>query len=89
MSLHGILGGAIKCLDAQVLFDPFEKEFHLPALPIQVGDGGCGEDEIVGEKHKCFATCRVEVADAPQLVGIVFSRIVSFEDDNLVALDTR
>ena len=29
--LHGVLRRAIELLDPQVLFDPFEKELHLPA----------------------------------------------------------
>ncbi len=31
-----VLVGAIKRLDAQVLLDPFEEKFDLPALSIQV-----------------------------------------------------
>ena len=31
LSSDGVLAGAVKCFDAQVLFDPFEEEFHLPA----------------------------------------------------------
>ena len=31
LSLHSVLGGAIKRLDTQVLLDPFEKYFYLPA----------------------------------------------------------
>ena len=34
---HGILGGAIKCLDFQVLLDPFEEEFDLSAAAIKLG----------------------------------------------------
>lgn len=36
MSLHGILGGAIKGLDPEMLFDPFEKQFYLPSGAIKV-----------------------------------------------------
>jgi len=31
-----ILVGVIKRLDAQVLLDPFEKQFDLPALAVQI-----------------------------------------------------
>jgi len=34
---HGILGGAVKGLDFQVVLDPFEQEFDLPAAAIQLG----------------------------------------------------
>lgn len=34
---HGILGGPVKGLDLQVLLDPFEKKFDLPAATIELG----------------------------------------------------
>jgi hypothetical protein len=33
---HGILGGAVKGLDFQVLL-PFEKEFNLPTAAVEFG----------------------------------------------------
>lgn len=35
---HGILAVAPETLDAEVLFDPFEKQFDLPAVTVQQGD---------------------------------------------------
>ena len=35
LRLHRVLAGAEKCLDAQMLLDPLEEQFDLPALPIQ------------------------------------------------------
>lgn len=35
---QGIPGGAVKNLDLQVLLDPFEKEFDLPAAAIEVSN---------------------------------------------------
>ena len=43
LCLDRILGGAEEGLDPQVLFDPFEKQFDLPAATIQVGPPGAGE----------------------------------------------
>ena len=31
LSFHGILGISVEGLDSQVLFDPFEEQFNLPA----------------------------------------------------------
>ncbi len=31
LSLHRVLGRAEKCFDTQILFDPFEEDFYLPA----------------------------------------------------------
>ena len=38
LSFDGIFGGAIKGLDPEMLFDPFEKQLDLPAATIEVGD---------------------------------------------------
>src|SRR5665811_1014585 len=32
---HGVLRGAVEALDAQVLLDPLEEQFHLPSAPVQ------------------------------------------------------
>jgi len=37
-----------------MLLDAFEKQFHLPATAIQIGNGYGWQDEVVGEKHKRF-----------------------------------
>jgi len=34
---HRILGGAVKGLNFQVLLDPLEKEFYLPAAAVEFG----------------------------------------------------
>lgn len=38
MYLHNILGHTEECLDTQVLFNPFEEQFHLPAAFAKLGD---------------------------------------------------
>ena len=50
LRLDRVLVGAIKRLDAQVLLDPFEKQFDLPALAVQVCNQLGLESEIVGQK---------------------------------------
>jgi len=42
-------------LDAQVLLDPFEKEFDLPAVFVQGCDGGCRRTGVVGQKDQSLA----------------------------------
>ena len=36
LSSYGIGTGPIKCLDPQVLFNPFEEQFYLPAKLIEL-----------------------------------------------------
>ncbi|MCK9231131.1 MAG: hypothetical protein RBS58_10770 [Syntrophales bacterium] len=52
--LDGVLGGAIKSLDSEMLFDPLEKQLHLPAVAIQFGDRLHRQRKIVGQKHKAL-----------------------------------
>ena len=38
LSADSILAGSVKCFDTQVLLDPFEEEFHLPASFVKLRD---------------------------------------------------
>lgn len=49
---HGILGGAEKAFDLEVLLDPFEKQFDLPALLVQIGNRLGGAVEVVGDEDQ-------------------------------------
>lgn len=55
LRLHGVFAGAQKCLDAQMLFDPFEEQLHLPALPVQLSDQLRFQGKVVGQKHEPLA----------------------------------
>ena len=48
LRLHGVLAGAQKRLDAQVLLDSFKEQFDLPALTVQVGNELWLHGEVVG-----------------------------------------
>ena len=43
-----VFGGAIECVDAQMLFDPTEEELHLPTAAIQIGDRLSRQQKVVG-----------------------------------------
>jgi hypothetical protein len=51
LGLHGVLRCAIEGLDPQVLFDPFEEQFHLPAAFVDLGNGQSRKREVVRQKH--------------------------------------
>ncbi len=38
LSFHCVFGRAEKCFDSQVLLDPFEKDFYLPAALVKPSD---------------------------------------------------
>ena len=52
LGLHGILGGAEEAFDTEVLLDPFEEKFDLPAVAIELGNGEGGQLEVVGEEDE-------------------------------------
>ena len=52
MCFDCIRSGAEKRLDAQVLFDPFEKQFHLPARFVKLSDGQRRKLKIVREEPR-------------------------------------
>ncbi len=47
LSLHGVLGGAVKCFDSQVLLDPFEKDFYPPTALVKLCNSQCRQSKIV------------------------------------------
>ena len=39
LGAHGVLARTVERFDAQMLLDPFEEQFHLPATAIELRDG--------------------------------------------------
>ena len=47
MYTHGVLGLSPETLDAEVLFNPFEEQFHLPTIAVEQGNVFGSEVEVV------------------------------------------
>ena len=47
-----------------MLFDPFEEQFYLPAVTIQIGNCLCRDGKVVGQKVECLAGVLVVILDA-------------------------
>ena len=86
LRLDRVLVGAIKRLDAQVLLDPFEEQFDLPALSIQVRYQLRFECEVVGQERDAFATVVLD-DHASQCGGIVLAGIENCQYACLIAHD--
>jgi len=84
LGAHRVGRGAVKGFDAQMLFDPFEEQFDLPAVTIQLGDGQRRHGEVVGQEDQGFASDRIAVADASQRVGIIALGLQAGQHDGLV-----
>ena len=89
LGLDRVLAGAEEGLDAEVLLDPFEEQFDLPALFVNLRDRQRGQDEVVGQELQLPAGFGVAVADAAQLVRIRRSRLERGQDDRLIRTDAR
>ena len=66
LNLQSVGAGADKSLDAEVLFERLEKQFDLPALAVDGGDGGSGKAAMIGEKHQGALLGFVPDLDAAQ-----------------------
>jgi len=84
LSLHCVLGCTIKGLDPQMLFDPFEEQFHLPAAFVKPGNDQGWQGEVVGQKDQTLVVFDFEEADASQFVGVILAGVEAFQGYGLV-----
>jgi hypothetical protein len=52
LSFHSILRRAVKALDSQMLFDPFEEDLNPPPVPIKLCNRMGWQHELVRNKNK-------------------------------------
>ena len=88
LCLDRVGGCAIERLDAKVLLDPFEEQFHLPATFVELRNCEGGQCEIVGEKDEVVVRLEIVVAYAAERTRILRSRIWISQRDDLVASQT-
>jgi len=70
LGLHGVFGGGKKPFDPEVLFDPLEEQFDLPAALVEGGDRQGRQSGVVGEEEQCLARVGILEANAAQLLGV-------------------
>ncbi len=85
LRLHRVLARAQKALDAQVLFDPFKEQLHLPTTLVQRGNGQWRQCRVVGQKHQRLARIGIFESDAPQMLWIVLGHVKPVESNRLIA----
>ena len=88
LRLDRVLVGAIKRLDPKVLLDPFEKQFDLPALAIQICNQFGFEGEVVGQKCDALASVVLD-HHTSQRGWIVLAGIKDGQHTRLIAHDVR
>jgi len=84
LCLHGIFGSPIKRLDPEVLFDPTEEQFDLPAEFVKQSDGQGRKREVVRQERQIAAIVPVVKTDAAEAIGIRLLRIEAAEDHRLI-----
>ena len=84
LSANRVWRGAVKGFDAQMLLDPFEEEFDLPAAAIELGDGQRRDGEVIGQEDQALARCWIAIADAAQRAGIIALRDQAGQHHGLV-----
>jgi hypothetical protein len=57
---------AEKALDPEILFDPLEEQFHLPAAFVEQGNGQRRQRKVVRQVNEKALRLGIEIADAPQ-----------------------
>ena len=84
LGFDGVFAGSQKGFDAQMLFDPLEEQFDLPALLVQRGDQFRFERKIVGQKYEAFAVLVFD-DNAPQRTWIILACVIQRQLASLVA----
>ena len=85
-----VLGGSIESLDVQMLFDPLEEQFDLPALAVQFRNGQRVFDcEVVGQEAIDLTGLKVLIHNKSQRIGILSGRVIAGEPDGLVGKNAR
>lgn len=79
---------AIERFDSEMLLYPFEKQFHLPAELVQLGNHQGWKDEVVCEKSEPLSLFLVEIDDPSQPSRIILSGFLNGEHNSLIASET-
>jgi len=85
LSLYRIGVGAEEVLDAEVTFDPAEKEFYLPAHLVKLRDDLGRDLQVVSQEDEILSGLRVVEAHLTQQLAKGFARSGVGRSANLIA----
>ena len=88
LSSCGVLGCPEKCFDAQVLFDPLEKQFDLPAAFVNSSDGLCWQIEVICQEDQALSSLSIKEADPSEFFRVVSFTFISAQPNGLIAAQT-
>ena len=85
LSAHRVERRAEERFDPKMLFDPLEEDFDVPSAAIEICDGECRKNEVVGQQNDAMLEHLVVEDDASKRIGIQFLRRGSIELDRVIA----
>ncbi len=86
LCFYGIDTLPIECFDSQILFDPFEEQFDLPAAFVIVGDLGGIAMGYVGQQHNVLIVLLVNQPDTSQRIRVIMLGLIPCQADYLITL---
>jgi len=84
LGFDGVWRCPVKSFDSQMLLDPAEEEFHLPALLVNIGDSCCGNGKDIGQVNKTFVGVQIHVGHSAQCLRVGVHRFLGCQDDVLI-----
>ena len=85
LGLYGIGRLSIEGLDLEMVLDPLEEQFDLPALAVDLGDCGCRQGQMIGQKDEAFVPRLIDETDAAQPLRVSRSGLCTGQPNQLVA----
>lgn len=69
LRLYCVFGVTVKSLDPEVLLNPFEKQFNLPATFVDLCHSDGRKFQMVGDENKILSGFRICETDTSELSG--------------------
>lgn len=89
LRLDGVDRIAEEVLDRQILLEPLEEQFDLPAVFVDGGDRECWRLEQVGQKYQMLAGLGIAKRYATQTLGISRLRFRRGQENGLIGTQSR
>ncbi len=80
-----VLAGIEERADAEALLHPGKEELDLPALALELGDGGGRQVPMVGPRSQAYRLLQIVETDPAHQFGLVLGPVPAIETDRLVA----
>ena len=85
LRVDGIVSGAEKVFDAQVLLNPLKEQFYAPAALVELRDDQWWQVKVIGQKDQRFVRFGVAITHLAEAVGVTFKAPAQRQPDDLIA----